>query len=131
MIAAILCPRHRITSGGMVSKFAAFLDENSPSIPPKSHVAYTRVMAAIRRSMKKPDEPMLRFLQQAEGSASALEQCDKFLAFVQSRLFSHFPIQYVKAANIAHQIYTAGSDGKEHSEVHCQYVHGFAHPNVA
>ena len=36
------------------------------------------------------------------------EQVKKFVAFVQSKLFSNVPVQFIKAVTIAHQIVTGG-----------------------
>jgi hypothetical protein len=100
----------RLLPGGLCNKFASFLDENDLKVECVHHVAFTKTMAAIRRGFKKPEESgvAMKFLSSAACSTlPAAEQLVKFLAFVQSKLFTHMPVQFIKVAELAHQLVTA------------------------
>ena len=120
-----MCQHAWVDVSGVISKLSAFVDENSPEPSmdgSKNSVAFTKSMAAIRRSFKKPDEPGSLFkalqLHSPDSSMrSVSSQMRKLMAFVQGKLFSNFPVQYIAIADLAHRLYAGmvlrRSDRKE------------------
>jgi hypothetical protein len=99
---------------GAVGKLAAFLDENPPSALPgdiATHVAYTKILAAIRKSFKIPVQQSGSIFKAVVPSVE--ESIGRIVRFVQPRMFMNVPVAWLRLANDLHDLFVENRPGED------------------